>query len=604
MTGFAIENWAADWFYWWADVSVRGTVVMMAVLAIVYMTQRWTGPAWRFLACLFAIGGLALAPVTSVCGWRWEVLPADWQVIESMPSWSVVPLEWVFSVWVLGVGWFFGRLLLGYLNLWLLSATTPTVESVDLLTRVERLRQRIGLRRRIRILASSQRSVPMTWGVFRVHLLLPNEILDWPDDRLDAVILHEMAHIRRADCFWQWCSQTISCLFWFDPVVWLANRKMWHERERACDALAIGAGAVPTAYAEALLSVSRPARGSNQLLAVAMAGGGVLYRRLESILDQPAGRTRVSRFWLVAWSAVILLTALVQPREVTHSAKRVVADLQSTNPDEDQQPLAATQRPRGSTSFSSGHIRFDPRLRIIVSDNPSPSFPNELLFYDREIETDELLTASQHGPVVAIRLIDCPLGEGIWEAIGRLDSLRMLRLENVSQDSQHCLQVPSSVVELDLDRVEIGDWEQLTYLPHLTRLSIRDTELDETTLAVFARLPNLRQLSLAGTNVTRAGLEQIARSTSIEDLDLTGANFDRQTLVALGKMTSLRTIQLGCVDERVLQILSSLPNLQSIYVRNSVGEVVGPYSPHQWLKRIGERGSPCNCVDGKQTIVG
>ena len=77
MTGFAIENWAADWFYWWADVSVRGTVVMMAVLAIVYMTQRWTGPAWRFLACLFAIGGLALAPVTSVCGWRWEVLPAD-----------------------------------------------------------------------------------------------------------------------------------------------------------------------------------------------------------------------------------------------------------------------------------------------------------------------------------------------------------------------------------------------------------------------------------------------------------------------------------------------------------------------------------------------
>ena len=147
-----------------------------------------------------------------------------------MPSWSVVPLEWVFSVWVLGVGWFFGRLLLGYLNLWLLSATTPTVESVDLLTRVERLRQRIGLRRRIRILASSQRSVPMTWGVFRVHLLLPNEILDWPDDRLDAVILHEMAHIRRADCFWQWCSQTISCLFWFDPVVWLANRRSEERR--------------------------------------------------------------------------------------------------------------------------------------------------------------------------------------------------------------------------------------------------------------------------------------------------------------------------------------------------------------------------------------
>jgi|GEM_PF-6660962 len=240
MNGVVIENWALDWFSWWSTVSVRGTIVMLAVLTVVYTTQRWTGPAWRFLACLFAIGGLAIAAATSVCGWRWEVLPSEWQLTQTLPELSVMPLQWVFLTWALGVVWFFGRLLLGHLNLWLLSATTPAVDSVALLTRIERLRQKIGLRRKIHIVASSRRSVPMTWGVFRVNLLLPTDVLNWPDDRLDAVILHEMAHIRRWDCFWQWCSQTISCLFWFNPVVWLANRKMWHEREIACDALAIG----------------------------------------------------------------------------------------------------------------------------------------------------------------------------------------------------------------------------------------------------------------------------------------------------------------------------------------------------------------------------
>ncbi len=600
MNGVVIENWALDWFSWWSTVSVRGTIVMLAVLTVVYTTQRWTGPAWRFLACLFAIGGLAIAAATSVCGWRWEVLPSEWQLTQTLPELSVMPLQWVFLTWALGVVWFFGRLLLGHLNLWLLSATTPAVDSVALLTRIERLRQKIGLRRKIHIVASSRRSVPMTWGVFRVNLLLPTDVLNWPDDRLDAVILHEMAHIRRWDCFWQWCSQTISCLFWFNPVVWLANRKMWHEREIACDALAIGAGAVPTAYAEALLAVSRPTRQSNQLLAVAMAGGSVLYRRLESILEQPHGRARVSRFWLAAWTAVIFLATVVQPRCLTNSLKTAIADPQPTNPVDAEQP--SPKRAKGSTPFAAGHVRFDPRLRIIVSDNPAPKLPSELLFHDRTIETNLSMTG-KHGSGVAIKLVCCPVSEGVWEAISRLDPRKLSRSAKMP-DGSLCLQIAPSVVELDLDRVDVGDWSRLPYLPHLTRLSIRDTDVDKTSLAFLARLPKLRQLSLVGIKVTRAGLEEIARSKSIEDLDLTGAHFDCQTLVALAKMTSLRTIQLGCVDESVLRILAGLPNLHSVVIRNSVGEVFGPHSPNQWLKRIGERGCPANCPDGKRIKVG
>ena len=305
---------------------------------------------------------------------------------------------------------------------------------------------------------------------------------------------------------------------------------------------------------------------------------------------------------------------------------------------------------RNPAFFASGRVRFDPRLRTIISDNPAPRIPEELLFQDRIVETTDVIGATQGGPIVAMRLSDCPVGEGVWEAIARLDSLRTLKLDSLP-GSVEGFQVPRSVEELGLREVDIEDWEMLARLPQLTRLSISDTQLsqsaflgisrlttleslqledarfhtcaipnlvqlqnlrslslarsdvDDASVAMFARLPNLRRVSLSDTKISREGLQVIARSTSIEELDLTGADLDPETLIALGQMTRLRTLQLSCVDARVLRILLGIPHLQSVYVRNKAGEVEGPYSPDEWLKKVGGRDCP-RCFDREPTTVG
>lgn len=650
------DNWMAEWVMWWANVSLRATIVLSAVIGIVYLTHRWTAPAWRFAACLSALASFALVALASAVGWRWEVLPSRWSgfgafgggpsPVEVGNSQFATFAPLLFCAWLLGLCFFAGRLLLGHLSLWRLAATTPVVGSDEWRDRISRLCNEIGLKGTVHVHVSSRRSVPMTWGVFRRHLLLPSSVMDWPEQRLEAVILHEMAHIRRADCFWQWWIQSVTCLFWFDPVVWFAKRKLWQERENACDGIAIAAGATPSAYAEALIEVSRQKRSSRPILAVAMSGGSALYRRLEAILECPPEATTVRKYWLGLWGGAVVVAAVVHPRMATRLPKvaaEVTANLAPATGTNNGQEKA-----HKASTFASGQFRFDPRLKTFVSDDPSPRLANQLMFRERIVETSDLVAVGE-GPVESIYLDDCPMCDGVWDAIGQLDSLRRLQLAKVPHDSMYGLQVPPSVQELDLDRVDIQDWEQLTCLPLLTRLSIRDaalsraaflgisslqsleslqveqsqvrsgqvssftqlknlqslslagSDVDDASLAMFARLPNLRRLSLADSKITSNGLREISRSATIEDLDLTGADVDQQALVALGAMTSLRSVQLSCLDGPVLRILLAVPNLQEIFVRNKAGDLEG-LTPDQWRKRVGDRDCP-SCFEVDRSTV-
>lgn len=648
MPPISSDHWMADWVMLWADVSMRATVVLSAMIGIVYVTHRWTAPAWRFAACLSALASFVLVATASLAGWRWEVLPKSWELGSASgfsPLSAIAPL--IFATWAVGLTFFAVRLVLGHLSLWRLAATTPAVDSDKWLGRIERLRGQIGLKRTVHVHVSSRRSVPMTWGVFRRHLLLPTSVLDWPKERLDAVILHEMAHIRRADCFWQWWIQVVTCLFWFDPVVWFAKRKMWLERENACDWIAIDSGATPSAYAEALVAVSRQKRKTRPMLAVAMSGGSALYRRLEAILERPPEATTVGKCWIGLWGAVVVVAAVVHPQVAsTNSNAYHLGVVKAQKPKSNSKD--GQEKPHKASTFASGQFRFDPRLRTFVSDDPSPRLANQLMFRERIVETSDLLGQGQ-GPVVAISLDDCPVCDGVWDAIGQLDSLRRLQLAKVPLDSMHGLQVPPSVQELDLERVDIQDWDQITCLPMLTSLRIRDaalsrsaflgissltaleslqveqsqvrsgkvssftqlenlrtlslagSDVDDASLAMFARLPNLRSLSLADSKITANGLREISRSATIEDLDLTGADVDQQALVALGAMTSLRSVQLSCLDGPVLRILLAVPHLQEIFVRNKAGDLEG-LTPDQWRKRVGDRDCP-RCFEVKSTTI-
>jgi TonB family protein len=164
----------------------------------------------------------------------------------------------------------------------------------------------------VRTLESSDAAVPMTWGSLHPVVLLPEAARQWPAERLHAVVLHELIHVRRHDLLAQMAAQAACCLYWFHPLVWLAARELRKERERACDDAVLSVGVAAPDYAGHLLELARVLVERRSLAdAPAMAETGDLEERVRAVLDGGRNRTPLSR--RLAASVTALACVLVLP---------------------------------------------------------------------------------------------------------------------------------------------------------------------------------------------------------------------------------------------------------------------------------------------------
>lgn len=153
---------------------------------------------------------------------------------------------------------------------------------------------------------------PLTWGILRPSVILPGRCEEWSDAQAWEVLVHEAGHVRRHDCLTQLLATVACVLYWWNPLVWLAARRMLVERERACDDLVLHAGARPSEYAGNLLELARSlgAPWSTAHVTTAMARRSQISGRLLAILDPDVQRGAVRRH-AVAVSAVLAVVALV-----------------------------------------------------------------------------------------------------------------------------------------------------------------------------------------------------------------------------------------------------------------------------------------------------
>lgn len=217
------------------------------------------------------------------------------------------------SIWIGGAVIACTVLLAGLFRLRTLAAASMPVSSGTWRDVAEEVSQRYGVRRPVRILSCQHPTMLATWGLLKPIILLPSGAGDWPSDRVEVVLHHELAHVRRGDWGIALTANVLRAVYWFNPLLWIACRQLRHESERACDDLVLASGISGSDYATHLLAVARQSVAHRHPWspAIAIAHHSMLEGRVRAMLNTGINReplTVIARATTVALLVAITVS--------------------------------------------------------------------------------------------------------------------------------------------------------------------------------------------------------------------------------------------------------------------------------------------------------
>jgi beta-lactamase regulating signal transducer with metallopeptidase domain len=232
------------------------------------------------------------------------------------------------SIWIIGAVVGCGVLLAGLFRLKALAAHSEPVSSGRWREAVDEVSRLYELRRHVRILLCQHPTMLATWGVLRPTILLPAGAGDWSSDRVNVVVRHELAHVRRGDWVVALTANVLMAMYWFNPLLWIACRRLRHEGERACDDLVLASGISGAEYATHLVAVARQSamRHHPWSPAIAIAHHSMLERRVRAMLNARVNREPLTVFaratTVAALAAVTLSIGIASVSGETSPAAR------------------------------------------------------------------------------------------------------------------------------------------------------------------------------------------------------------------------------------------------------------------------------------------
>jgi beta-lactamase regulating signal transducer with metallopeptidase domain len=215
-----------------------------------------------------------------------------------------IPAAWaggvaLLSIWNLG-GWFVVQRL---------RQTAQPVDHDELRHRVAALAQRLGVSQSVRLLASVRVDTPVMIGWLRPVILLPASLFsNLSPAELEALLAHELAHIRRQDYLANLLQTLTETLLFFHPAVWWLSRQARIEREFCCDDRAVSVCGRKLDYAKALAAIEK-SRAAPRLALAARGHESLLRQRVRRVLYQAPCR-RTSWFSGGACAALFLVVCL------------------------------------------------------------------------------------------------------------------------------------------------------------------------------------------------------------------------------------------------------------------------------------------------------
>ncbi|MGD0387486.1 MAG: M56 family metallopeptidase [Tepidisphaeraceae bacterium] len=340
------------------DAAVKGLAIL-SLTALTVLAMRRASAAARHLVWFLGAASVLILPILSAALPGWHILP-QWAnnatspapiaapapvLVPSVPDNQLLPNEaappakppifaqmpaspqplrltwqtWLLLAWLAGSALLLGYVALGLASLRWLQRRSSRITAGGWPILLRRLCDQLGLGRPVELLSSSRRTMPMTWGIWRTRLLLPEDSVTWTDEQRRTVLLHELAHAKRWDCLTQLVVQLACAVYWFNPLLWLAWKRMQSEREQACDDLVLSAGTKASAYAEQLLHIASEMPVVRfSAAAIAMARPSKLEGRLLAILDVTRNRRGLSIRACAVTS--ILIAALAVPLAMVRAA--------------------------------------------------------------------------------------------------------------------------------------------------------------------------------------------------------------------------------------------------------------------------------------------
>ncbi len=344
----------AEWSAWWwpllaAHVWQSTLFLVAAALAVMLLRNASAATrhrAWLIGSLKFALPALVLAmplgwlgidrtlslpfPAHSALFDQWvsaqrtagsiELSAASSQpsvISARLPSshpevYCLLSVIWIAGLAVLGTRW-----VLGWRRLTHLVSDCRAAEDPAVLRAFEQAGRTLGLKHPVRLVASSAISTPAAYGIISPVILVPSDITDaLHEGELEAVLMHELVHIKRFDNLTAAFQRLLCWFFWFHPLIWLLDRRLLTERELSCDQAVVAFSGAPRAYAAGILKICRFSFRTSPA-GVSLASGSSLGRRIRMITGLRPQRTRTSHRLVLAalvCGLVFLSLAVAPPK--------------------------------------------------------------------------------------------------------------------------------------------------------------------------------------------------------------------------------------------------------------------------------------------------
>lgn len=290
----------------WGSASVRHFVWALTMAALLALpVAALTLPGWSIEIPIASSSSTVAVPLIPLTGAAAPMTAAAAAGPGSGPVASPVarvearhfdPIAFAFALYSAGVVLLLVRLIGEQLALARVARRSQPVQRATWMALVETAARQMGIRRSVRLLEADDDVMPFTFGTRRPTIVIPGAAAAWSDDRRRAVIVHELAHVARADCLTQRLAALACALYWPHPGVWWGARRLRIEREHACDDRVLAMGTGPREYADHLLEIAHAFRGTPApATALGMARARQLENRLLALLDTARNRMDLHR---------------------------------------------------------------------------------------------------------------------------------------------------------------------------------------------------------------------------------------------------------------------------------------------------------------------